>query len=110
MIGPHSVTGGCGGDFLPHNIRQGVQGGVVRIFVAAPDKNFCIPLGEGLGAAPLNINFGKKSLVKYCNLVVNLDYSLYGHRYDGRSYFMVFLPRRKPSLMREFYCGFHYFE
>jgi hypothetical protein len=56
---------GVRGVFLPHNCHQG--GG----------DNFCIPplVGDS-GAVPLNQNFAKNCIVKYCNFVVNLDHSL----------------------------------
>jgi hypothetical protein len=43
------------------------------------------PPGEGLGATPMKFFFYEKSLVKYCNFVVNLDCS-FCHRSDSRSY------------------------
>jgi hypothetical protein len=44
---------------------------------------------------------GNNSLLKYCNFVFNLDRSLKGCIYDGRSYVRYFFPRRKPSFMYE---------
>jgi hypothetical protein len=49
----------------------------------------------------------KKFLVNiYCNFIVNLDCSLYGHRYNNINYVRVFSPRRQPSFMREMYLGY----
>jgi hypothetical protein len=42
----------------------------------------------------------------YCNFIVNMDRSLEGCRSNGRDYVRVFLPRRKPSFMREMYFGY----
>ena len=46
--------------------------------------------------------FYEKSLVKYCNFIVNMDHSLC-HIFDGRSYVNLrgFFPIRKPSIIYE---------
>jgi hypothetical protein len=40
MLGPHSLMGGCGGGFPPHNYRQGGPRGGDEIFVAPPGGGF----------------------------------------------------------------------
>jgi hypothetical protein len=56
----------------------------------------------GLGAVPLKEIFLGKILVKYCNFVVNLYYSLC-HGSNNRSYINLgfFAPGKKPSFIYE---------
>jgi hypothetical protein len=61
--------GGVWGGILPTQLLPGGSRG--------GDNNFWNPPGGGFkGKTPLKKNFGKQCLVKYCNLLVNLDYSL----------------------------------
>jgi hypothetical protein len=61
-----------------------------------------VQLQGGSGVAPLKGFFYEKYLVKYCNFIINMDYSLF-HRSDGRSYvyLKVLCPRRQPSSIYE---------
>jgi hypothetical protein len=49
MLGPHSITRGCGGDFCPTTVSRRAIGG---------DINFCSPpLGRGFRGSALEAKF-----------------------------------------------------
>jgi hypothetical protein len=68
--------------------------------------------GSAEGGYPLCEVRGRSSRRKNClvnvyfNFIVNMDRSLQGRRSNSRNYVRVFFPRRKPSVMREMYCGY----
>jgi hypothetical protein len=69
LFGPHSIKEGVGGLYHPQLSPEGLGGvEVTKIFVT--------PLVGDSGVAPSKPNIRKHSLVKYCNVLFNMDYSL----------------------------------
>jgi hypothetical protein len=66
----------------------------------------CAPLHAGGGCREGSVPRKKNYLVNvYCNFIANSDRSSLSHISDGRDYVRVLGPKRKPSFMRELYCG-----
>jgi hypothetical protein len=60
----------------------------------------------GQGAGGWSFPRRKNCLVNvYCNFIVNLDRSLQGRKFDGRSYVRVFFSYKETPFMRELYCS-----
>ena len=79
-----------------------MQGGLGRAEVG-----FQAHPGDNSQATPRKGSFWEKSLVKYCNFIVNIDHSLC-HIFDGRSYVNLgFFSLKGNHLlyMREIYYG-----
>jgi hypothetical protein len=57
---------------------------------------WCVFIGSALKE-----NFLVSFPSKYCNSIVNMNYSALGCISDDRSYVMIFFPRRKSSFMYE---------